>query len=218
MSGSRVRFGGPMAGRVVGFGRIGLALAVLAAVVATHVDVASRGPVNPFNLYGYFTVQSNLIGVASGLVAGVLATRGVARGVATTVLGALATTCLVIVGLVYAVLLAPLGAAGGVPLPWANVVLHVIAPLAAAIDWVTVGDRSRLTWSSVFVILAYPISWTAVVLIRGATDGWVPYPFLDPAQGYGVVAGYAAAIAALFATVGTGVVAATRLGARPPAG
>ena len=26
-------------------------------------------------------------------------------------------------------------------------------------------------------------------------DGWVPYPFLDPAQGYGVVALYALAIA-----------------------
>ncbi len=34
-----------------------------------------------------------------------------------------------------------------------------------------------------------------VVLLRGATDGWVPYPFLNPAQGYGIVALYALAIA-----------------------
>lgn len=216
MKGSRVRFGGMMAGRVVGFGRIALALGIVVAVVATHAEAASRGPVNPLNLYGYFTVQSNLIGAVSWLVAGTLAIRGVARGARATLLGAVATTCLAIVGLVYAVLLAPLGAAGGVPLPWANVVLHVVAPLAAVIDWVAVSDRARLTWSSVWVILGYPLIWTTVVLIRGATDGWVPYPFLDPAQGYGVVAGYATAIAALFATVGAAAVAASRLGLRRP--
>ena len=29
----------------------------------------------------------------------------------------------------------------------------------------------------------YPVVWIAVVLVRGATDGWVPYPFLNPEQG-----------------------------------
>lgn len=196
--------------RAVGICRIAVALAIVVAVIATHVEAASRGPVNPFNLYGYFTVQSNLIGAASWLVAGTLAMRGATRGAGVTLLGAVATTCLVIVGLVYAVLLAPLGAAGGVPLPWANVVLHVVSPLAAVIDWVAVGDRIRLDWSAVWVILVYPVVWTTVVLIRGATDGWVPYPFLDPAQGYGVVAGYAAAVAALFTLVGAGVVRVSR--------
>ena len=196
--------------RAVGICRIAVALAIVVAVIATHVEAASRGPVNPFNLYGYFTVQSNLIGAASWLVAGTLAMRGATRGAGVTLLGAVATTCLVIVGLVYAVLLAPLGAAGGVPLPWANVVLHVVSPLAGVIDWVAVGDRIRLDWSAVWVILVYPVVWTTVVLIRGATDGWVPYPFLDPAQGYGVVAGYAAAVAALFTLVGVGVVRLSR--------
>ena len=32
------------------------------------------------------------------------------------------------------------------------------------------------------------------MLVRGATDGWVPYPFLDPRNGYGVVAVYCAGI------------------------
>lgn len=204
--------------RAVGVARIAVAAAIVAAVFATHVEAASRGPVNPFNLYGYFTVQSNLIAAVSWFIAGTLALRGRTRGAGLSLLGAVATTCLTIVGLVYAVLLAPLGAVGGVPLAWANIVLHVVSPLAAMIDWTLIGDRRRLSPSSLWVILVYPIVWTAVVLIRGATDGWVPYPFLDPAQGYGVVAGYATAIAALFAVVGAAVLWASRLGLRSRSG
>lgn len=200
----------PATHRVVGLTRGAIAVVVAAAVVATHIDAASRGPVNPFNMYGYFTVQSNLIAAASWCAAGVLALRGRTRGRWMSRLGALATTSLVIVGLVYAVLLAPLGAAGGVPLPWANTVLHVISPVAALIDWVLVRDRARLTASSIGVILLYPLLWTAVVLVRGATDGWVPYPFLDPAQGYGVVAVYAVVIAVLFGAVGMAVLWTSR--------
>ncbi|MGC4154653.1 MAG: Pr6Pr family membrane protein [Propionicimonas sp.] len=196
--------------RAVGCARIAVGAVIVVAVLATHVEALSRGPVNPFNMYGYFTVQSNLIASASWLIAGALAFRGRPRGVGLSLLGAVATTCLVIVGLVYAVLLAPLGAPGGVPLPWANLVLHVVSPVAAVVDWVLIGDRVRLSLSSLWVILLYPIVWTVTVLIRGATDGWVPYPFLDPAQGYGVVAGYSAAIAALFAVVGAAVLWVSR--------
>lgn len=196
--------------RWIGIVRLALALAIVVAVVATHLDVASRVPVNPFNLYGYFTIQSNLIAAVSWAVAGWLALAGRPRGRAASLLGALATTCLVIVGLVYALLLAPLGAAGGVPVVWANTIVHVVTPIAGVVDWVLVRDRCRLSLRSVWVILVFPIVWTTVVLIRGATDGWVPYPFLDPAQGYGVVALFSAAIAAMFVLVGTGVLAVTR--------
>lgn len=191
--------------RAIGLARVVLAVVIVAAVFATHLDAASRVPVNPFNLYGYFTVQSNLIAAVSWLAAGILTLRGRTRGTVLSVLGAIATTCLVIVGLVYAILLAPLGAPGGVPVPWANTVLHLIAPIAVVADWIGVRDRAVLAASVVWVILLYPLTWTTVVLIRGASDGWVPYPFLDPAQGYGTVSLYVVAIAALFAVVGTAV-------------
>lgn len=103
-----------------------------------------------------------------------------------------ATTYIVITGAVYNVLLA--GLEGGVSLAWANTVLHIILPLYAALDWVIFSDRSPLPRNKIWVSLVYPIVWIIVVLIRGATDGWVPYPFLNPAQGYGVVALYALAI------------------------
>lgn len=182
--------------------RAAVAAAIVAAVIATHLDVASRGPVNPFNLYGYFTVQSNLIGALALTAAAAAGVSGRRQSATLGLLCALAVTCLAIVGLVYAVLLAPLGAAGGVPVPWANTVLHVVSPIFVVADWLLVGGRPRLALTRVWVILLYPAVWTSVVLVRGATDGWVPYPFLDPAQGYGAVALYCLAILVLFIGVG----------------
>ena len=50
-----------------------------------------------------------------------------------------------------------------------------------------------------------------MILIRGATDGWVPYPFLDPATGYGSVAAYSIAIAAFTVLFGLAVFALSRV-------
>jgi hypothetical protein len=59
--------------------------------------------------------------------------------------------------------------------------------------------------------LVYPAVWTIVILIRGATDGWVPYPFLDPAQGYGVVAIYCVGVGVSIGLLGVLVVGMSRL-------
>jgi hypothetical protein len=200
----------PVALTAVAGVRLLTAAAIAAAVIATHLEAASRVVVNPFNLYGYFTVQSNLIAAAALVLT---ALTGVDRRRVSTGLGtlrALAVTCLVIVGLVYATLLAPLGAAGGVPLPWANAVLHVVTPLVAIADWLIVGDRPALARGQLWPILAYPAVWLSVVLVRGATDGWVPYPFLDPAQGYPTVALYCLVILLVFIGVGLAVLRGSR--------
>ncbi len=171
----------------------------LVAIVVTFADTASRGPVNPLNFFGYFTVQSNSLLTVVAITAGV---HGLLRPGSSprwlVVLRSLVTMCMTIVGLVYALLLAPLGAAGGVPVPWANWVMHVAGPLLVVTDWALSPDRGPLQWRTAWLQLAYPIGWTAVVLVRGATDGWVPYPFLSPAQGYGIVAMYVALIAVAF--------------------
>ena len=100
---------------------------------------------------------------------------------------------------------------GGVELGWANFVLHVAVPIYVAIDWIFFGDRPRLPWNRFFIVLVYPIVWLIVVLVRGATDGWVPYPFLSPTLGYGVVALYCVGIAVAIAVVGAGVWALSRV-------
>ncbi|MBF6672050.1 Pr6Pr family membrane protein [Glutamicibacter sp. FBE19] len=188
--------------------RILWALVTLAAIVATYSDTASRGPVQPMNFFGYFTIQSNALLVAVWIVAG---TAGLVKAERVTrwVVGlrALVCVCMAVVGLIYLTLLAPLGAAGGVPLPWANWVMHILGPLVILGDWLLSKDRVVLPYTAVFLILIYPMLWTGVVLVRGATDGWVPYPFLNPEQGYGVISLYVVAIAAVFAGIAVFVVA-----------
>ena len=189
--------------------RMAVALLGLAAIVSTFLDTATRATINPFNFFGYFTVQSNIILVIVLLVAAGVSLFGKRQFHWLVLARGCATTYIVITGVVYSVLLA--GQEGGITLAWANTVLHVILPLYAALDWLIFSDRSALPWNKLWVALIYPVVWIIVVLIRGATDGWVPYPFLNPAQGYGVVALYAVTIAVAAVLFAALIWAASRL-------
>ena len=50
--------------------------------------------------------------------------------------------------------------------------------------------------------MIYPLAWTVLTVIRGALDGWYPYPFLDPANG-----GYGAVVTTVGIVVGSFVIA-----------
>jgi hypothetical protein len=180
--------------------RIAAAVISLAAVASTFFDTAARTAINPFNFFGFFTVQSNIFTAIVLLVVGIAGFSRRKRSRRLDLALAAATTYIVVVGLVYNTLLA--GLAGGIDVPWANTVLHVIVPIYVALDWLLFGDRRRLVIKQVWIILVYPIVWLIVVLLRGATDGWVPYPFLAPATGYGSVAVYCVIIAVVIAAVG----------------
>jgi hypothetical protein len=189
--------------------RLLVGAAGLVSILATFFDTASRAVINPFNFFGFFTMQNNIVYMVVILLTAVVGFSGRAQSTTFQVIRGCATSYIVIVGLVYNTLLA--GLEGGISLEWANWVLHVAVPVYAAIDWILFGDRSALPWKLIWIVLVYPAVWLAVVLIRGATDGWVPYPFLDPAQGYGVVAGYSLTILAAILVVAAGVWAISRV-------
>jgi hypothetical protein len=182
--------------------RVAVVALVVTAIVATFFDTASRATINPFNFFGYFTMQSNIIMAVILFIAALATLRGRPQTPLLVLARACGTTYIVIVGIVYNTLLA--GLEGGVSLEWANWVLHVFFPIYAALDWILFGDRTPIRWNRLWVVLIFPLVWIVVVLLRGATDGWVPYPFLDPAQGYGVVAMYSIVI--LIATIVTAVI------------
>ncbi|OOB92041.1 Pr6Pr family membrane protein [Rathayibacter sp. VKM Ac-2630] len=177
-----------------------VALTVLTAVAATAADTASRTPLNPFNFFGFFTIQGNILLAVVLLITAGLSLARRPQGSGLVLARGAATGYIAIVGVVYNLLLA--GLAGGVTLPWANTVMHVLFPLYGVLDWLLIGDRPPLPWRRLWVVVVYPIVWLVVVLVRGATDGWVPYPFLDPANGYASVAAYVAAIALAFVLAG----------------
>lgn len=180
--------------RVFAIARLVIAAVILFAVLATFVDTAGRSAINPFNFFGYFTMQSNIIMMLVYLGSALTALRGVKNSQIEMIIRASATSYMVIVGLVYNTLLT--GLPGGVELAWANAILHIVVPLYALLDWLFCPDRRWLAWRDLWFVLLYPALWCLVVLIRGASDGWVPYPFLNPSTGYGSVFFFIALIGA----------------------
>jgi hypothetical protein len=184
-------------------------IAVVVAVVAQWLE-SSRSPTYSFwDFFGYFTIQSNLI-VAVALAVTLVAAAGRKRSdLRVSLLRGAATAYIATTGIVYNVLLSDADVAASVP--WSNDVVHRIIPVYVVLDWLLFSDRARLLFRHVWWFLVYPAVWVVVVLVRGATDGWVPYPFLDPAQGYGVVAIYVVGIAVSIGLLGVLVVGMSRL-------
>lgn len=185
---------------VVGVGRLAASGFVVVLLVLTYVERIAVGDGNPFDYFGYFTNQTNLVVSVllgtSGLL--LLLGRPVPSWLATA--RGVATACLLVVAMIYNGLIPGTGTAPA----WVSAVLHVAFPLVAFLDWVLVGDRPRLPWRSWWIVLPYPVAWLAVVLVRGATDGWVPYGFLLPERG--LVSLLAHCVVLLVALVAAGAV------------
>lgn len=184
-------------------------IAIVVAVVAQWLESSQTPTYSFWNFFGYFTIQSNLIIAVALAVTLVAAARRKRADLAVSVFRGAATVYIATTGIVYNTLLT--GANVSASVPWSNDIVHKIIPVYAVLDWLLFSDRARLLLRHVWWFLLYPAVWTTVVLVRGATDGWVPYPFLDPAQGYGVVAIYVVGIAVSITLLGILVVGMSRL-------
>jgi hypothetical protein len=204
--------------------RLAMAAAILAAVITqlaatTGVTLENNRDLSTTlaNFFSYFTILSN-VGASIVLAwAGTwYLTRGRTRpdtaveprGLAVAV--ASVTTYMIVTGVVYNVLLRgielPIGSR---PVPWSNEVLHLIGPLFLLADLFVAPRRRRLRNRAVWIIIVFPIAWTAYTLVRGpfvtnptlqGVFSWYPYPFLDPDNfdnGYFGVAIYVVIIAAV---------------------
>jgi hypothetical protein len=201
-----------------GFLRLLAGLAILSAIIGQFVYTAGRVTINPFNFFGYFTIQSNIITMVAFLASAYFILRRKTQPTWVVFLRAIATTIIVLVGLVYNTLLAGASLAGSFDLAWSSDILHILIPIYALVDWLFFADRTKLPYSKLWLVLIYPIVWLVVILIRGATDGWVPYPFLDPATGYGSVTIYCIAISAFTVLFGLAVFALSRVRILKPQG
>jgi hypothetical protein len=165
--------------------RAGSIVVVLAAIVTAMMEGVTAGTFNPTRFFAYFTIQSNLIGVAA--FAWLLASRDRPRTRGLELLRGAAAVYLTVTFFVVIFLLS--GQDVQLNLVWVDVVLHKLFPIIVVVDWlidpprVTIGVRDALVW------LVYPVVWAIATVLRGALDGWYPYPFLNPANGgYGQVA------------------------------
>ena len=184
-------------------------IAVVAAVLAQWLVSSGTPEYRPWNFFGYFTIQSNLFVAVAFALSLVAAARNTRSALALSVLRGAATVYIATTGVVYNTLLTNVDVSTSVS--WSNDVLHRVVPVWVVLDWLLFSDRARLLLRHVWWFLLYPAVWLVVVLVRGATDGWVPYPFLDPSQGYGVVALYCLGVAVFIALMGVLVVGMSRL-------
>ncbi|MBF6128677.1 Pr6Pr family membrane protein [Nocardia brasiliensis] len=161
--------------RVV-FGVLGAVALAWIPLRDLHEDVFSLG-----NYFSFFTIQSNVLGVLVLLIGGLVDPQShrwqVVRGAT--------TLCLLITGVIYAVLLANIDVM--LTDRWINDVMHRVLPIVLVADWVLVPARARVALSPRLIALwlVYPLIYGAYTLIRGPLVDWYPYPFIDPrGQGY----------------------------------
>lgn len=196
----------PRSAPAVGLIRLLVGIGVLIVLAVAFTERIAAGDASPWDFFGFFTNQTSLWAGIVYVVTGVLMLLGRPVPAWLTTLRAICTTCLIVVAVVYNGLVPGTGTASA----WVSAVLHIVFPTLVCIDWLAVGDRCRLPWARLWVVLPYPIVWLVVVLFRGATDGWVPYGFLLPERGTASLTAHVAGLLAALLGAGSIVWAASR--------
>ncbi len=178
--------------------RAATALLILVAIVWQAFDLAAIGRFDATRFFAFFTIQSNLL--AAAVLAAVVARGRREPGRGLDLVRGASVVYLTITFFVVILLLQ--GEDVQVAVNWVDFVVHKLVPVVLVIDWLVDPPRMRLTVRHALLWLAFPLVWVALTLVRGAVDGWYPYPFLDPAHGgYGSVAVYFLAILGAFVVV-----------------
>lgn len=164
---------------------------------------------------GFYTILTNLL-VAAALAA-MAAGPGRGRfirflqrpGVQTAI-----AMSIIIVTLIYNLMLRQLWHPHG----WlllSDVIVHDLMPVLYLLHWWLVVPKQALRWTQALVWQSYPAAYFFYVLLRGAANGWYPYPFLDvPALGYGLVLVNALVVLLAFIVVALLLIALGRWQAR----
>ena len=151
----------------VGAARVVSGIVIITVLLYAYALRIAVGDSNPFDYFGYFTNQTSLFASVILIAVGYLTILGRRVPPSLPLARGIATAYLLVVAVIYNVLVPGTGSAP----PWVSVLLHIVFPLLVALDWLLIGDRSRLVWPRLGMLLPYPAVWVTVVLIRGATDG-----------------------------------------------
>ncbi len=184
--------------------RLALASLLTVALAAQLAIGMSRAELSVANFFSFFTILSNVSAVVMLVMLAFRPDR--ADGEAFSVFRGAVTVYMSVTGLVYATLLGPTGIDVGLTEPWVNWTLHILGPLALAVDWIVHRPGVRLPSRSWLIWLAFPAVYLVYPLVRGATIDWYPYPFLDPGEtdGYGGVALWSCVVLVVILAFGFG--------------
>ena len=185
--------------RIAGVVSVAASATVFAALVTQITDQVSVGRFEPTEYFAFFTIQTAMINIVVLAVGGVMALRSARDTRLYTAIRASVFSYAIVTGVVYNLLLRDVPNSDGYVGPWwPNEALHVWIPIYIAVDWMLASGRARIAWSAMWLAVSYPLIWVGVTMLRGAADGWYPYPFLEPFGPNGVpgVVAHVVAIAA----------------------
>lgn len=205
---------------LIGGARVVVALALLGSVAWQVTDRVANDLFRPTEYFAYFSILSAILVGLAVLASGITTLLGIPESRRMALIRITAVTSMLVVAIVYHALLA-----GSPPDPrdvgydWPvvpNAVIHTYAPIAIALDYLLVHRREPLRLRQAFWVVVYPLAWLAFSIVRGLTDGWWPYWFIDPSGpgGVGSMIGYVVAISAFFCVLALALIALARLSFR----
>ena len=158
--------------------RLVFAVLSLTAVAVQFFAVTVAGGHSIVNFFCYFTNLSNLMISIVFIVSAARLISGKEPSDADVAIRGGAVVYIVFVGIVFNTILAD-GDVGPV-IPWVNVVVHMIVPIAGLVDWIAWPPRRRLPFRVTLWWMIWPAVYSIFSVTRGAIDGFYPYPFFNP--------------------------------------
>jgi hypothetical protein len=152
---------------------VGVAIQIPVSANAKHGFF--RGTAAAFNVFAFFTVQSNLIVGATCLLLAWKLDRQSALFKVFRLTGVVAIT---VTGVVYHVALAGLFDLDSWALT-ADMILHTVVPVAAVLGWLLYGPRRLTSRRIAQLAVIFPLLYMVFTIVRGAVVGFYPYPFAD---------------------------------------
>ena len=156
-----------------------LAALGLSAIVTEIIALVNRNIFNFGNFFSFFTILSNVLSVAMFALFGYGAITKRFTSLSAYVFKGAVTLYMLMTGMIFAVLLAPIENAVLTAVPWDNIVLHYIMPLAICVDWILLQPKVTIKFSHSLMWLSFPATYVIYSLVRGHFVHWYPYPFLN---------------------------------------
>lgn len=158
--------------------RLFFGVLAIVAIVAQLISARQLPNFDVINFFSFFTIQANILAAGLFIAVGFMMLLGVRKSSdCLAMMRGAATLYMLMTGIIYALLLSGLDVQ--LSLPWVNIILHYVMPIAVMIDWL-IATPQPILFKRAIVWLAFPLAYAVYSLVRGFFTEWYPYPFLNP--------------------------------------
>ena len=174
-----------------GLFRVLLGLALLGSVLWQVTDRIANNLFRPFEYFAYFSIDSAMFAGFVMIFSGLTLLQGKSEAARVHTFRLIATVSMIIVGVVYHALLGDAAVdPRDIGYDWPvipNLVIHTWAPIAIVVDYLISIKGHKPKISTAWWVVIYPLTWLGFSIIRGLSDGWWPYWFINPGSEGGVI-------------------------------